>query len=67
MEIQPCLIPGLMQNHPATNLISLQSSLSVTIVFSYIAPITFVYLSGTSYKDKTFDKALLSTEPNACS
>ena len=62
-SIQPCLTTDLIQNQLLTSF----PTLTAAVLFSYIALITLMYLSGIPYKDKTFAKALLSTESNAYS
>ena len=58
---QRCFTPGLIQNQFLTSF----PILSAAALFSYMSFVTLMYLSGILYKDKTFAKALLSTESNA--
>ena len=60
---QSCLTPDLLQNP----LLSLFLTLTAAVLFPYISLITLIYLFGIPHKDKTFAKALLSAESNACS
>jgi hypothetical protein len=52
-----------MQNQLLTSF----PTLTLAVLFSYIALITLMYLSGMPYKDNNFAKALLFAKWNACS
>ena len=55
---EPCLTPDLIGNQ----LLTPSPTLTAALLFSYLALITLMYFSGLPYKDKTFAKALSSTE-----